>query len=383
MWLGAGAAYAQDADAKLRNNKAERARIRQEREELQRTMENLRSSAHTLSDEVQNLGRQHEVTQRAMHSLDQELGFIGDAVKQTTASLVRAEDEAAAKRAILRHRLVDIYKRGQLYDLQALLSADSFGELVARYKYLHEIAIHDRAMVRRMDDLRRTVQAKRGQLVSLQGDLRENRAEKEQEEQRLRSLEQRQQQNLTRVQENVKTAQRRLRELTRAETRVNSIISSLETARRRGSSKASMVARGASSIRTSDYGKLAWPVDGNILYNFGRVVNANNTATRWNGVGIVAAPGTPVKTVAAGEVRAATSMGGYGRTVIIEHGGGDYSVYGSLGSMSVLEGQRVTKGQVIGTVGISDPDMPPHLHFEIRPHGGPAIDPTTWLRSTR
>ena len=91
-------------------------------------------------------------------------------------------------------------------------------------------------------------------------------------------------------------------------------------------------ARGASSIRTSEYGRLAWPVDGNILYDFGRAVNpTNNTVTRWNGIGIAAASGTPVRAVASGEVRVAESLSGYGRTVIVEHGGGDYSVYGSLG----------------------------------------------------
>ncbi|TMG79522.1 MAG: M23 family metallopeptidase [Betaproteobacteria bacterium] len=43
------------------------------------------------------------------------------------------------------------------------------------------------------------------------------------------------------------------------------------------------------------------------------------------------------------------------------------------------EGQSVGKGSLIGGVGISDPELPAHLHFEIR-HGGPAMDPVTWLR---
>jgi septal ring factor EnvC (AmiA/AmiB activator) len=375
-------AHAQDADSKLRDNKDELARIRREREELQQRMEKLKSSAHNIADEVQNLNRQHDVTQRAMHSLEQQLGFINDAVKQTTASLVRTEDEEAVKQAVLRRRLIDIYKRGPLYDMQALLSAASFGELVARYKYLHEIALYDKAMLKHMDDLRMTIRGKRGQLVSLQGDLRENRMEKQQEEERLRALEQNRKENLVRVQQDAKKAELRWKQLARAESHVSSIIANLEVARRRGSSKASAVARGASSIRTTDYGRLAWPVDGNILYHFGKVTNPNNTVTRWNGVGIIAAPGTPVRSVASGEVRVAEAVGSYGRTVIIEHGGGDYSVYGSLSSIDVTVGERVGKGAIIGTVGSSDPDMPPHLHFEIR-HDGPAIDPTTWLRNTQ
>jgi septal ring factor EnvC (AmiA/AmiB activator) len=135
-----------------------------------------------------------------------------------------------------------------------------------------------------------------------------------------------------------------------------------------------------SSIRTTDIGRLDWPVNGSFLYRFGRSVNANNTTTRWNGIGISAPVGTMVKSVSAGTVAYAGQMGTYGNTVILEHGGGDYSVYGSLDRIDVRKGVRVIKGQTLGTVGISDPALGPHLHFEIR-RGGPAVDPAEWLRA--
>ncbi len=370
---------AQDTDARLKSNREELDRIRRERAELQQRMNKLQSSAHSLNDELKNINKQHDATKRVVSSLDQQLGLITDEVKGTTSSLVRAEDEAEAKRAILNHRLVEIYKRGPLFDFQALLSADSFGELIARYKYLHEIAVHDRALVKRMDDLRTTIRGRRRQLVSLQSDVQQNRLEKAQEESRLQALESQRQKSLVRVQADSRKTQERLAQVKRSESRLNDIISSIEAARRRGSSKASAIARGASSIKTSDYGKLDWPVDGNILYNFGRVVRPDNTTLRWNGIGIAAAPGTPVRAVAAGDVVLAGQLGTYGQTVIVEHGGGDYSVYGSLSRISVAKGAHISKGQVIGEVGTSDPDLPPHLHFEIR-HGGPAVDPATWLR---
>ncbi|MES2356812.1 MAG: peptidoglycan DD-metalloendopeptidase family protein [Gemmatimonadota bacterium] len=370
---------AQDTDARLKSNREELDRIRRERAELQQRMNKLQSSAHSLNDELKNINKQHDATKRVVSSLDQQLGLITDEVKGTTSSLVRAEDEAEAKRAILNHRLVEIYKRGPLFDFQALLSADSFGELIARYKYLHEIAVHDRALVKRMDDLRTTIRGRRRQLVSLQSDVQQNRLEKAQEESRLQALESQRQKSLVRVQADSRKTQERLAQVKRSESRLNDIISSIEAARRRGSSKASAIARGASSIKTSDYGKLDWPVDGNILYNFGRVVRPDNTTLRWNGIGIAAAPGTPVRAVAAGDVVLAGQLGTYGQTVIVEHGGGDYSVYGSLSRINVAKGAHISKGQVIGEVGTSDPDLPPHLHFEIR-HGGPAVDPATWLR---
>ena len=87
-----------------------------------------------------------------------------------------------------------------------------------------------------------------------------------------------------------------------------------------------------------------------------------------------------MKSVASGEVVLADVMGTYGNTIIVQHGGGDYSVYGSLANMAVGKGSRVSKGQVIGSVGATDPSLPAHLHFEIR-HGGPAVDPLDWLRA--
>ena len=54
-------------------------------------------------------------------------------------------------------------------------------------------------------------------------------------------------------------------------------------------------------------------------------------------------------------------------------------LFRSLASASVAKGGRVQKGQVIGTVGTADPDMP-HLHFEIRRSRGAAVDPLDWLR---
>jgi septal ring factor EnvC (AmiA/AmiB activator) len=372
--------HAQNTEAQLKKNREELERIRRERSTLQKTMNKLQSSAHSLNDELKNINRQHDVTKRAVTSLDKQLGYITDEVKGTSASLVRAEDEAVTKRAILDHRLIEIYKRGPLFDFQALLSADSFGELIARYKYLHEIALHDRALVRRVDELRTTIRGRRRQLVTLQSDVQQNRVEKAQEDARLQALERQRKRSLVQVQADSKKTQQRLASVKRSESKLNNIIADIETARRRGSSKVSAVARGKSSIKTSDYGKLDWPVDGNILYNFGRVVRPDNTTLRWNGIGIAAAPGTSVRAVAAGDVVLAGQLGTYGQTVIVEHGGGDYSVYGSLSDVKVAKGAHIAKGQLVGEVGTSDPDLPPHLHFEIR-HGGPAVNPTTWLRA--
>ncbi len=159
----------------------------------------------------------------------------------------------------------------------------------------------------------------------------------------------------------------------------NVIANAEATARAGGAADA---APSASTIKTADYGALDWPVDGAIIYSFGRAINPNNTSIRWNGVGIEAPLGTGVLAIADGDVMIAENIGTYGLTVILQHGGGDYSVYGSLQRAHVAKGAKVKKGQPIGTVGQSDPDMRPHLHFEIRPKGK-AADPLAWLQQKR
>jgi murein hydrolase activator len=76
----------------------------------------------------------------------------------------------------------------------------------------------------------------------------------------------------------------------------------------------------------------------------------------------------------------ADQFGTYGLTVIVQHPGGDYSVYGSLSRITTTKGAVVSRGQVIGDVGSADPDLPAHLHFELRPQGH-AVDPMDFLKA--
>jgi septal ring factor EnvC (AmiA/AmiB activator) len=372
----------ESAESRVNAQRDELARIRAERDELEKKMSGLQNTAHELRDEVNLLDKQHDATARMVKSLDQQLDAITDEVQSTSTDLHNSERELTVKRAVLQRRLIEIYKRGPLYSADVLFSAQSVGQLVARYKYLHLLALRDKGLVHRLDELHDKIESQQVQLVRLQSSVVENRSQKEQEAARLADLENQQARSLARVQEDTKRTKARLAELEKSEARLNNIIASFEAERRRAGSRGGAAPLSPSSIRTTDIGRLDWPVNGAFLYRFGRYVNPNNTTTRWNGIGISAPAGTVVKSVSAGTVAYAGSMGTYGNTVILEHGGGDYSVYGSLDRIAVRKGTRVIKGQAIGTVGVSDPAMGAHLHFEIR-RGGPAVDPAEWLRAAR
>ena len=378
-----GSAVAQTQADRIRQQREELERVRRERADLQRRMQELQGSVHDLSEEVLLLDRQAKATAQVVRSLELQLASITDEVDSATTSLVQAEDELILKRAVLRRRAVDIYKRGPLRTVEALLSAQSFGELVARYKYLHLAALRDRALVKRVEQLRDRIRRDRGSLVRLQDAMEENRREKALEEQRLLALEAQRGESLKQAKTQQARVKARLDQIARSEARLASAIDNLEAARRRAESRPNSRTPTTSTLRTADLGRLDWPVDGDIIYRFGRVVNPNNTTTRWNGIGIAAAVGTPVKAISNGQVAVAEQIGTYGPTVIVQHGAGDYSVYGSLGRIDVRRGAQVRKGQVIGTVGSADPELAPHLHFEIRRDRGRAVDPLEWLRGQR
>src|SRR5947209_16540875 len=203
----------ENAEARVNAQRDELARIRAERDELERRMSGLQNTAHELRDEVNLLDKQHDATARMVKSLDNQLVAITDEVTTTTSDLQSSEREATIKRAVLQRRLVEIYKRGPLYPAEVLFSAQSVGQLVARYKYLHLLALRDKGLVHRLDELHDKIESQHIQLVRLQNSVAENRSEKEQEAARLGELERQQARNLVRVQEDTKRTKARLAEL--------------------------------------------------------------------------------------------------------------------------------------------------------------------------
>ena len=371
----------QQADAKLRAERAHLDSLRAERTELERRRVALQSTVHDLSEELDNVNREVQMTASVVETLDNQLAAINADVSVNTSELIRAQDELEIKNVVLQQRLVDIYKRGRLYETEVLLSASSFADLVARYKYLHLAALRDQALVKRVEDLRKQIDHQRENLVRFQEEIQMNLSDKAEEERRLRNLQEEQASSLQQTKQRARETDRRLAVIAADEQKLTDVITSLEKERQTAERQLNRKPPPSSlGTKRSSGGTLDWPVPPNtIIYSFGRVVNPDNTTVRWNGIGIAAPAGTEVHAISAGRVVVAEPLGTYGLTVIIQHSGGDYTVYGSLGRLATRKGDVVNRGQLIGYVGSSDPELPSHLHFELRPEGR-AVDPLDYLK---
>jgi len=132
----------------------------------------------------------------------------------------------------------------------------------------------------------------------------------------------------------------------------------------------------------NDYGLstgFIWPANGVFTSGFG---------WRWGrihgGIDIAAPVGTPILAAASGVIDYATwNDGGYGNMIDIRHADGTITRYAHMNALYVKEGQTVSQGQVIGEMGSTGFSTGPHLHFEIRPNGGSAIDPMTFLANAK
>jgi septal ring factor EnvC (AmiA/AmiB activator) len=315
--------------------------------------------------------------------LETQIGGLNSHVDQSSADLALAQDNLAEKRAVLTRRLAEIYKRGRLYTFEVLVAAQSFGDLLSRYKYLFLQSRQDRTLVADVEKLTHQVERRRGEILQVRSQLDRSKDEREAELQRYGRLVEERGARLREARRSAKSNEQQLSSLQRDEARLNDLLAALEARARARQPAGRAGNESAGTLTTADIGKLDWPVDGPIIYGFGPQRLASGATIRRNGIAIGAAVGTPVKAVEAGTVELLQSLGTYGLTVIVAHGNGYRSLYTNLREARVALGTQITKGQVIGTVGGENTDEGAHLYFEIRGERGIALDPADWLKRRR
>ncbi len=122
-----------------------------------------------------------------------------------------------------------------------------------------------------------------------------------------------------------------------------------------------------------------WPVDARVTSEFGyRIHPVYGTRRLHAGIDVGAASGTPIYAANDGIVIFAGGRGGYGSTVIVDHGGGITTLYAHQSRIGTSEGQLVARGDVVGFVGATGTATGNHLHFEVRVDGSP-VNPRNYL----
>lgn len=353
--LPAGAAGPRGLAKKAGRVKAHLAELEAQEGDLLAALERLELQERTESAAL-------EAAEKRVADSEKALAFVRGEAARTRATLKK-------RRAALAPRLAARYRLGRTGYLPLLLSAGSMDELLRRRRLLGRIIRRDLEAIAEVRRLEKMLAEQEAALAKGTADLETLRASAAARLEAARAARREREAALAAVRGEKALSRRALASLDRARKKLVGLVRRLP---RKGPAPG---ATGFAALR----GRLPLPTAGAIEMGFGtRTDPRYDTVTVHKGVDIRAPKGTKVKAVAAGRVAHAGWLRGYGNLVILDHGGGYYTLMAHLDRMNVKKGAQVAAGEVVGLVGDTGSLKGAHLYFEIR-EGGRAVDPQAWF----
>lgn len=310
------------------------------------TAAQLASQISELEGELAAAGREYDTAYWRQQESELRLGRLED-------SLVQTEKELAFAEANLSARVRLMYRRGGDDDvLSFILGSTSFEEMASRLELMERVALQDADIIEETTKLREAyeievaaVSRERDRLASSAAVLRDKRDALESQ--------------LSGKKKQYADLQAALQSAIQAEAKRNRV----------------------TYTPPASANGMTFPVAGAHYYSDTWGASRSGGRRRHKGTDIMASRGTAVVATLPGTVRASTSSLG-GKTIWLTASNGWQFYYAHLDSWSVTSGS-VSQGQVIGTVGSTGnaSASAPHLHFEIHPNGGSAVNPYPYLRA--
>ncbi len=331
------------------------AQLEDKKKEISNAMERLILTQEELAEAKRKLA--------AIESRQQALSIK---IRQNEAALAAKQKEYDKSRSVYKKRLRDIYENGQVNYLDVLLGAADFRDFSSRMYLLQRVIRRDFALIDRLEEQREALLQQKAELDDIRKQLAAAHAESQKEKEIVAQKTVERQKLYEQALAGKAQLDAEYEELQRNSQEITAMIQRMEQ-------------EGRMMPQAGGTGQLAWPVNGEITSPFGwRVHPIWGTQIFHAGLDIGADYGDPVHAADSGTVVFAGWMGGYGNAVMIDHGGGMVTLYGHNSSITVGEGEQVSKGQTIALAGSTGNSTGPHCHFEVRIHGE-VVSPLQYL----
>lgn len=352
---------------------ASKERLDKIQQQIEDALQGLRSKElqrGSLSEELSRLSTETRRIERLTKKSSKQLSELSARLEKQRNSLKETEKQRTQTEKQIRHRLVVLYKTGEVGLIKALLSeAESPRDIAEKYAFLSRMVRHDRELLteyRQQSENHRVQLAELETLRSKQSSVVERRR---QEEEALRKARKSKKTLLAKVKEDANLLEGVLEELRAKAARLNGLVKKLETEQSRSYT-------GSLEGISSHKGRLIWPVPGKLKVGFGTSRHGDlGTLIESHGYDIEAPVGTPVNAAAEGKVIFAKRLRGYGKLMIIDHGHKYYTLYAHVARFSKQVGDSVAASEVVAFSGFEGRDA---VYFEIR-QGGKPLDPGDWL----
>ncbi len=345
-----------------------------------------------LLDELEKIDRKIIDAGLKLVELGEEVKTQEKLTREKEEFLARVKEEKLNLQKHMEKRLAAYYRLGDIGFLNVVFSAESLPELLKFKEYFHHMLRDDRRLFSEFKEKIKELEKAR-QIYLEEKEILLKAIDREKTQQReLDKNREARRQLLIRVSTEKKLYQRAIGEMEKAARALTRTIAELEEkfAEVREQKELKQIKEfplepfkkrkpSASRNFSAQRGRLSPPVQGKISKRFGKSSDEKfGTATSADGIEIQAEPGAEIRAIFAGKVVYADFLRGYGKLIIIDHGGQYYSLLGGLGEIKQKVGNRVKKGEIIGTASNHLGLLSQGMHMEIR-HSTTPEDPLEWL----
>ena len=356
--------------------------LKTEINQLRLKIKTAESRERSASTRISSLDEEISLTAKLIRSLKSEEEKTRSRILQLKSDILKNENELESLRARYKKRVVNSYRKGRLTDLEKVFSSTTWRQAIYRTQYLKIISDIEKKLTNQIERL--LIQISQ-QKLELEAVLRNNLKlvrDKQQQISSYRDMRIDREKELNRIRNDKKALSNYIEEKEAGIIQLESIIKKVLEDKARFEREL-RIRKQQEALKTKSFkalkGQLPWPAEGRIIAKFGRQWNSKlKTTTENPGIDIKGQPGSPIRTVLGGVVTTITYIRGYGTTIIVDHGGGFYTVYSHVTNIQTVVDGQVRNGDIIAYMGDSGSINGSKLHFEIWGKGQ-KLDPEKWL----
>ena len=357
-------------------------KMKKEIEELSSKLRKANINETTTSKRITNLDEELALVNKLIQSLKKEENSNRTKVNNLKGRIKIKEDELELLRGRYEKRIRNTYLKGRVSDLEKVLSSTSWRQAVYRTQYLKIISSIEQTMTKEIEGILLTINKDKLKLESLLRQSISLKRDKQKQMTSLRKMRIRREKELNRIRQDKSALANYMQEKSAGVKQLESIIKKVLEDKAR-SEREERIRQQQQALKTKEFnllkGQLPWPTEGRVILKFGKQWNPRLKTTTDNpGIDIKGQPGSPIRSTMSGVVTTITYIRGYGTTVIIDHGGGFYTVYSHVTNIQTQVDSEVRSGDVIAYMGDSGSVNGSKLHFEVWGKGQ-KLDPEKWL----
>ncbi|MEK8131770.1 peptidoglycan DD-metalloendopeptidase family protein [Paenibacillus filicis] len=377
----------QRIEQELKQLKQTKAAVEQKGTDAEKQLDQVAKEKQQTENDIEALLAQIDKTNQNLNQLNNQVEEVSISLEKNGVQLEEAEGRVESRDHMLRSRVRLMYMNGVVSYADVLLSSTSFSDFLDRLEALRSIVNQDKEILEANKRDRDTITVKKAEIETqlvevkklyaktnaIKADLVVKEKEKEV---RIASL---------------STKEKELHEISEEAEKQLMKVASQEAAKLKAlkEAKAAEAAKktgkpAAPPATAFTGGKFGFPLPNTVAMSsdFGtRKDPFTGRSTTHNGIDFPSPAGTSILAAEDGDVIVASWVNGYGNTVMIDHGGGVWTLYGHIRNDGIVVkvGDSVKRGQKIAEVGSTGRSTGNHVHFEVR-RNEVAIDPKPFLR---